>query len=40
LPASNSGYVTKKDCILTMLVSAAAVTAAAIITGYVEYIVD
>jgi hypothetical protein len=40
LPASNCGYVTKKDCMLTLLVSAAAVTAAATLTGYVEYIVD
>lgn len=40
LPASNTGYVTKKDCILTLTVKGAAVTAAATLSGYVEYIVD
>lgn len=40
LPAANNGYTLKKDCLLTLTVKGAAVTAAATLTGYVEYVLD
>lgn len=38
--AQNSGYILTKDCILTLKVKGAAVSAAATISGYVLYVVD
>lgn len=40
VPSAKRGYVTTKDCYLVMTVKGAAVTAAATLSGYVEYIVD
>jgi hypothetical protein len=40
LPAANMGYILKKDCMLVLTVKGAAVTAAATLTGWVEYVVD
>ena len=38
--AQNMGYTLKKDCLLTLKVKGAAVSAAATIKGYVLYVVD
>lgn len=40
LPSTNNGYTTKKDCLLTLTVKGAAVTAPATLTGYIKYVVD
>lgn len=40
LQASNFGYTLKKDCILTMTVKDAAVTAGCTVMGFVRYVVD
>jgi hypothetical protein len=40
LPSTKNSYVLKKDCMLVLTVKGAAVTAAATLTGWVEYVVD
>lgn len=40
LPSTKNGYVLTKDCLLVVTVKGAAVTAAATLTGWVEYVVD
>lgn len=40
VPSAKKGYTLTKDCLLVLTVKGAAVTAAATLTGYVEYVLD
>lgn len=40
LPSTKKGYTLTKDCLLVLTVKGAAVSAAATLTGYVEYVID
>lgn len=40
LPSAKRGYTLTKDCLLVLTVKGAAVTAAATLSGYVEYVLD
>ena len=40
LPSTKRGYTLTKDCLLVLTIKGAAVTAAATLSGYVEYVLD